>query len=295
MRICETLGMVEKPTCKRSSEREYRGTPRLSPSSLVKGLSGETCDPYALALEYERPSISNDSMDCGTLAHRMVLEPETVNQTVAIWEGKVRRGGEWEAFQEQNADKLIVRGVDFREVAVGASVAAANKHVRKLLTDCEIEHGYTWTEAVDANGNGIRMRGRPDAVSTKMEHGRFTLPDLKFTEAGLDQRSIERTIVNMHYREKMAMYRRAVAMVRGIDVSDIRCKLIFVRLSAPYGVTICDLGSDGLDWAERRMLTLIHEVKRCIEHNAFAPMYSETAFGLTSWELADEQRKMEGE
>jgi hypothetical protein len=236
-------------------------------------------------------------MDCGTLAHRMVLEPETVNQTVAIWEGKVRRGGEWEAFQEQHADKLIVRGVDFREVAVGASVAAANKHVRKLLTDCEIEHGYTWTETEqdDKSGNGIRMRGRPDAVATKSHLGRFNLIDLKTTDAGLDQRSIERTIVNLHYREKMAMYRRAVAIVRGIDVSDIRCKLILVRLSAPYGVTICDLGSDGLDLAERRMLTLIHEVKRCIETNKFAPMYSETAFGLTSWELANEQRKMEGE
>lgn len=272
----------EVPAMKRTSRAEYDSIQRMNPSTLVNGLRGRAVDPYAVKLawegeETERTAASQDRMDRGTLAHLMILEPHTVDQRVAIWSGKVRSGKEWEAFQVENANQLIMRKSDFDEVRHGALIAAACPEIRSLLSDCEIEAALLWNE------QSILCKGLVDAVSQTTAHGTVNIPDLK-TSARIDEQSAVRTIQSLHYRQKMSLYRRAVAKIRNVPTSDVRCFNLFVQIEPPYGVNIMQLGSDGLDWAEKQMLNLIGEVERCIDSGVWKPLVIRSSFGMTSWE-----------
>lgn len=286
-------GLQEPPKIFRQKRSEYDMLSRLNPSSIVHGIRDRTADPYAVKVAFESPNTvakrksNQDALDRGTLAHMMILEPYRVMESVAIYEGPKRAGDDWIAFNEANHGKLIVRRVDYDEVNIGAAVAATNPRIRQLLSDCDIETTLTWNEGT------VGCKGLVDAVQrTPSPLGLLAIPDIKTTERGIDNHSCQQTIRQLHYREKMAMYRRAASMVYGIPTENIRPHLIFVSLTPPFGVNIVQLGSGGLDWAEERMLRVVNAVEIAVHENRFMPLLTESAFGLTGWE-ANEDENME--
>ena len=286
-------GLQEPPKCFRQKRSEYDMLSRLNPSSIVHGIRDRVADPYAVKLAFESPhkvkkrKSDQDSLDRGTLAHMVILEPHRVRDDVAIYEGPKRTGDDWHQFNIENHGKLIVRRVDYDEVVIGAAVAATNPRIRQLLADCDIETTLTWNEGT------VGCKGLVDAVQRKPSPlGLLSIPDIKTTERGIDNHSCQRTIREMHYREKMAMYRRAASKVYGIHTDNIRPHLIFVCLTPPFGVNIVQLGTDGLDWAEERMLRVVKAVESAVHENRFMPLLTESAFGLTGWE-ANEDENME--
>lgn len=279
------LMVYDIPRIERMSRAAYDGLARMNPSTLVHGLRGRAVDPYAVKLEWEGfkapiTQAKQDNLDCGTLAHMMILEPHTVEQRVAIWTGKVRSGKEWDAFQAENSSKLILRKCDFEQTRQGALIAAGVPEIRSLLANCQIEQALLWREG------SINCKGQVDAISATTPQGTVNIPDLK-TSYRIDEQGAVRTIRDLNYRHKMAMYRRAVSQIRGVPTDDIRCFNIFVQIEPPYGVNIVQLGSDGLDWAEKQMLNLLGEVERCIESGIWKPLVIRSSFGMTSWEQFD--------
>lgn len=280
----------ERPTIKSINRYAYDSLQRMNPSTLVHGLLGRDVDPYAVKLAWETPQrarsqASQDSMDRGTLAHLMILEPHRVEESIAIWDGSRRAGAEWDAFQDANHGRLIIRRSDYEEVKTGALIAAANPRVRDLFSGGTVEPSICWTE------NKIACKGRVDYLTEPNAMGIVTMPDLKTTEAGIDERSVIRTITSFHNREKMAWYRRGAAATHCIPTDSYRCYNVFVRLSPPYGVNVVQLSSDGLDWAEERMLNILDAVSVCIDSGLWNPVSLETGFGLSPWELAEEKEE----
>ena len=268
----------ERPRVICQTRAMYDAIPRLRPSVAKAGLCGTGIDPYAVKLAYEADSsTSSDDMDRGTLAHLMILEPHRVESEVAIWHGSRRAGADWDQFEAANDGKLIMRARDFAEVQTGAMIASNMPDVRDILAGCEVEMACLWSEG------SVACKGLVDAIGKTTAHGTVTLADIKTTKR-LDNRSIEKIIVDLKYRESMAMYRRCVAMVRGVRPDAIRVPLIFVRLEPPYGVHVYDLTSDGLDWAEKRMLKVYSEVERCLDSGIWNPLVMRSQFGLTSFE-----------
>lgn len=268
------------------SRELYDAYERLNPSSVVKGLIDDEIDPYAVKLEFERPhSNGNDAMACGTLAHMAILEPETINASVAVWSGGDRRGNEWKDFEDHHAGKLIIRQADFAKTMLGVSQAASHPRIRELLRATTTETTLLWHEGP------VACKGRVDAVGKELAKGCNTinLVDVKTTSRGISPMDCERTTKDMKYREKMAMYRRPIAAKWGIPPCDVRCYLIYLRLDPPYGFNIQQLGSDGLDYHEDRMMLVIDAVRQRIEAGEFKPVELETVFGLTSWEARSMQ------
>jgi len=277
--IQQPLLAHESPIIERTSRKNYDAFHRLRPSVAKSGLCGTGIDPYAVKLAYEgsEANESSDAMDRGTLAHLMILEPHRVDSEVAIWHGSRRAGKDWQQFEAANEGKLIMRAVDFEEVQTGAMIASNTPDVRDILAGCEVEMACLWSEG------SIECKGLVDAIGKTAAHGTVCIADIKTTKR-IDNRSIERTIVDLKYRESMAMYRRCVAMVRGVRPDAVRVPLIFVRLEPPYGCHIYDLTSDGLDYAEKRMLKVYEAVERCIDSGIWNPMVLRSQFGLTSYE-----------
>jgi hypothetical protein len=271
----------------------------MNPSTLVAGLRGDDYDPFAVKWAWEVPSTrksNQDTLDRGTLGHLFMLEPHRVNQAVAIWPaGKRRAGSEWDKFQEVNQHKLIIRDEEFHEIMFGCAQARATDAVTRLLDGVDIEQAIIWPEG------DIRCKGRVDAIKPVDHMGIVNIVDLKTTENGIDNRSTDRTTISLRYREKMSLYRRGVSRALGIDKYDIRCTLIFVQPSPPYGVNVKPISSDALDMCEEKMLTLLGRVRECIRRgqemgcvaNGFPTMSIESAIGLSPWEQADKAHEME--
>jgi hypothetical protein len=232
-----------------------------------------------------------------------MLEPQRVKEAVAIWPSSKRRaGGEWDTFQEANEHKLIIREDDFAEIMFGCAQAKATDAVTRLLDGAAIEQAMIWSDGRDRDHkDDIRCKGRVDAIKPKDKLGFVNIVDIKTTENGIDNRATDNTTRSLRYREKMAFYRRGVSKALGVDKYDIRCTLIFVQLSPPYGVNVKPISSDALDLCEEKMMTILGRVRECIRRgqamgcvaNGFPIMSVESAIGLSPWEQADQAHEME--
>lgn len=277
MSIANVIRPVE-PFLGDLAESVYRSSASLSPSTLVHGLHDfSTLDPYAVKLAYESPGRKvTDEMVKGTLAHLMLFEPDEIDNRVSIWSGGDRRGKEWKDFEAANWGRLIVRECDYAEVSRG--MEQARDTLDDVFAGCLFEQSMQWNE------DDIAMRGRPDAYRSETVAGerRVALLDFKTTN-DISDRATERVVIDLHYREKMSLYRRGHSLLTEHPKEDYRVFLVFARMTPPFGVNVKQLDSICLDFFEQRMLALIEEVRQGIR-KGFKPLVTASAMGLMPWE-----------
>lgn len=261
----------------------YHSIGRMNASSLASGLVDHNeIDPSRVKYEFElapvpRTNAAQDRLDRGTLAHLFMLQPERLAEGVAIWHGDRRHGGEWSMFCDQNHGKLIVTSDDYNAVADACREFRAVPMVSQLLTEIDVE------VAVFSNEDGIYTKNRLDAVK---RGERCVIIDLKTTEAGISQKSVERTIRDHHYREKMAFYKRCYQRESGREVE--ACYNIFLLMTKPYSVRVEKFSEHALEWGQRRMLDCLDEVRRCLIFNRWPVMVKEGIVLVQEWEIRDE-------
>ena len=56
----------------------------------------------------EIPRVEREVFDTGTYFHTCVLEPHKIKSEIAIYQGKIRRGKEWDAFKAKHPGKTII-------------------------------------------------------------------------------------------------------------------------------------------------------------------------------------------
>lgn len=293
MRIIED---VTNPNGKRATgvetipEDVYRSANRLNPSSLAAGLmtNGEV-DPSSIRRAYEhgdfkRTAAQQDRLDRGTLAHLMILQPELVASRVAVWNGDRRAGKEWDEFINANEGKLLIRAEDYREVKMACDQALSVPRVRQMCGGVDVEVAIYGEEA------GLFTKGRVDALRL----GELpAILDLKTTEAGIDWLSVQRTIRDFHYREKMAMYRRMASQATSIDAESFACFNIFVKLPPPVSVRIVKFTSGALEFGWMRMEKAIERVRACIAANDWPVFVAEDMADVAAWEIPEEEVEVE--
>lgn len=106
----------------------------------------------------------------GTLKHLLTLEPHRVETEVAVFTGKKRQGKAWEAFEEENAAKLICTSAELAEAAMAAKSVKRHALAAKLLAQGEAEVSVLWDVA------GHKAKSRIDWLSSE------AIVDLKFTK-----------------------------------------------------------------------------------------------------------------
>lgn len=265
---------------------KYRRNPGLNPSSLAAGLmTGGEIDPRAIRDAYEqvktsRAAAAQDRMDRGTLAHLALLQPERLASDVAVWNGATRRGGAWDTFEAENVGKLIVRIDDYESVMAAVNQMRSQPIVADLLVDAEPE--VAMFVGVESHGLTLQCRGQVDIVR-RSDMKRIV--DIKTTEAGIDQRSCERTIRDLYYREKMALYRKWIADLDGSDPEEWQCWNLFLSLGDRIGVRAMKFTTGALEFGEERMKHAIAETARCLASGRW-PMFAKyDDMDVTLWEI----------
>lgn len=260
---------------------DYHSRTELNPSSIASGLRGPgNVDVRAIhaALHGDKQSraqATQDRMDRGTLVHMALLQPERLATDVAIWTGKTRKGAEWDAFEHDAGDRLVMRQQDF-----DASMSVANELKNHSMVSGSIS-GTKAEVALFCSDQGFECRGQVDCIDIP---GR-RIVDVKTTDAGISPDQVERTIRSFHYREKMAMYRRWAAQITGTDPTEWKCWNLFLCMAEPFGITRVRFTDDALAWGEQQMLNAMQEYRSALKIGGELPIFALDHFvDVKPWE-----------
>lgn len=230
---------------------EYLKWPLLSYSAIKYGRSPQgSMKKLSAAFDGELTSPPTDDMVLGSALHTAFLEPELSHEKVALWDGKVRRGDEWEQFKRKHAGKAILTQKAHEKMVSMTRSIRANKWVQANI-------GLGVKTEVSAVGtyNGVQVRGRADILLDDM------IVDIKKMR-GVDTRTITNTIFSFGYHIQAAIYRKLFNRDRFV--------LICVEGTKPYDCVAVELMDDVLTMGETDTVTILDQYKHAVKIGRFA-------------------------
>lgn len=178
------------------------------------------------------------AMVMGSLAHCLILEPESFDKEFILAPEINRRTNEgkaqWLAFQGKAQGKLIVTPEQYNQAIDMRDAMFANKAVAKLLGNGCSEQPVTWHR----NGEGILCKAKLDYLRSGL------LVDYKTTkDASL--KGFSRSLANYGYYRQMAWYMEAAEVAYGERPRG--AVLIVQDKSLPQAIGIYALKEDALE------------------------------------------------
>jgi hypothetical protein len=161
-------------------------------------------------------------MTLGTLNHMLLLEPHRETTDLAIWTGKVKNGKVWDAFEEANKGKLIVKPQELGKAREMVAAILANPLVANALRKQEgkAELEYMGTDDVFE----VPVKCGFDWITDQM------IFDVKKT-AGTIRDFEQRSIYKYGYHIQAAYYQRLAKLMDG---KERMFGWIVIEDSAPY-------------------------------------------------------------
>lgn len=90
------------------SSETYHGLSGTWSSSQLKDILDDEEIFIKKYIKREIERIEREAFDTGTYFHTAVLEPHKIGEEIAIFDGKVRRGKEWDKFKEMSKGKMVI-------------------------------------------------------------------------------------------------------------------------------------------------------------------------------------------
>lgn len=146
----------------------------------------------------ENSGADTDAFRLGRAAHRAILEPQLLEDTVVAWEGARRAGKEWEGFKIEHAGKDIISLAERDLVAGMAAAVHCHPAAQALLAGpCLVEHAHQWVD----ERTGIECKCRLDLVRISTSQ----MVEIKTARAS-DPRSFGRAAATYRYHGQVAFY-----------------------------------------------------------------------------------------
>ena len=213
------------------------------------------------------------AMQIGSALHAAVLEPEALEAGFAVWDGP-RRGRDYEAFLQANADKSVLNAEEMhkvtgmREAIFGYPLA----DLRSLLARGTRELSIYWRD----ERTGVKCRARPDCFLDGVAF------DLKKTQ---DARPGEfaKAVARYSYDFQGAFYLDGLRRFTGRE--SFTFVLIAVEEAPPHAVWLHELSPELLTSAQLDVRRALALHARCTESGGwpgYPQPYSELA-ALPRW------------
>lgn len=226
----------------------------------------------------DAPREQTKSMFRGSAAHTAILEPIEFMRRYVVFEGARRAGKAWEAFQEENAGKVILKEDEFNTAMAMRDAVQRCATAMAYLRRGQHEAALAWTDPE----TGIACKGRPDFVADDN-----TVVDVKTTRDP-SPFWFQRDVARLQYHVQAAFYVDGLAQ---ITRRESRAVIIAVESAPPHDVAVYRLPDDevlgpGRD-AYRAMLTKLAECRRDNRWPGVAGGF-ELTMTLPAWALPDE-------
>jgi hypothetical protein len=236
---------------------------RVSPKHYQHALRTARADTSALRL--------------GRAVHTACFEPDRMLRDYVLWDGGDRRGKDWLAFKEANAERTILKVEEYERACAIRDAVRAHRLVAPLLVDGQAEHALAWTD----EKTGMACKARLDMLSPA------AVVDLKTSRHAVDARLFASAAWSLGYFHQLAFYVRGARAVTGKEVPAV---IIAVENAPPFDVLVYQVDEDDLWLAGEQIDELLAKLKECRETNQW-PGVGEAAQVLTAprWVHKDPQ------
>lgn len=206
----------------------------------------------------------------GSGCHGMTFgTPEVVQ-----YNGKQRRGKDWEAFQEAHPGAVILNAKEYAKAKGMADSIAANEVARRVLFAPNVIR----EQRIDWEWNGRKWRSTPDAQMFRV------LAELKTTRCA-DPAVFWRDALRLSYHCQLALYRRAIEQTTSVRPQSVY--LFAVESVAPYVVTPFKLSERSLEHGDMLAKRWHEQFLKC-EATGKWPGYTDGVEELDVYEIEDE-------
>jgi len=216
------------------------------------------------AMGVEQPTAA---MEKGSAFHAVL----TGTRPVVRYPGKVRNGKQWEAFQVEHADKLILTSTAYEQVMGMVEAVWSDPEAAPLLN----APGLVYEQTLRPELHGWPCRATPDVRSSDCI---IELKSSATTEPELFQRHATR----MLYHAQLAFYLQACAAA-GVSVKR-DAYIIAVEASAPHPVVVHQLTERTLNMGERSIRLWIERLRGCIAADYY-PGYVQS---VVPWDIEED-------
>ncbi len=222
-------------------EPDTRSMPVRNSHLKAMGRSAAHCR-HAMLNEWEQTL----SMRLGSGAHSLLLG----GPRLVCFPGKRRAGKEWEAFEADNADALILSASEMHKAQSMAAAVRADEVASRVLfgAGTRYEETLLWSQL------GRARRCTPDA------HNASIVVELKTTRDASPDR-FRWDAIRMGYHAQVADYASAFEATYGYAPKD--CFIIAVENCAPYGCTTWRMSSSAMDKGRRLNQERLEQLIAC--------------------------------
>lgn len=193
------------------------------------------------------PSDPTSRMLLGTAVHVKLLGARQGAKPLLVFNGKSRRGKEWDLFKAKNDHAEIVTDPEWELAERIAEAVRTDPVAQRRLEGARYEVPMTWEESgFKCSTSGVDILGGA------------SLADLKTTPSTHPE-TWQRHALKMFYHCQLAWYRRG-ARANGIDCSR-GLYLLGVETSPPFEVVELALSEDLIDLADRTLAKWLEKLR----------------------------------
>jgi exodeoxyribonuclease VIII len=203
--------------------------------------------PQHLQIYLEGGKEDSKALSFGKAFHTMVLEPNKLDDTIAVFEGKTRRGKVWDDFSMEHSDKVIISSSEWDTLTSMYNVILKNNAATEFLSQSQKECVNIWQEGL----TNLKCKGKADCV-IDTGSGKILI-DIKTTaDASLDV--FRRSCWKYGYDRQAAWY------LDGFNATEFW--FIVIEKTAPYRIGIYKAGDELITEGRkknRRLVDMYHE------------------------------------
>lgn len=204
-------------------------------------------------LRIKQPEKDSPHFAEGSFLHSLILEPESVANEYAFFEGWRKQGADWEAFKEANKGKTLLSKPQTKKVEQLFSYYQANQMAKDLLVGCEVE------KSLFCELEGIKVKVRADAINAEKGY----IVDVKTTSFDLDSAAFKATCDRFHYQLSAALYLKCFEQHYGREFD-----FYFIVVGKEdRGCKVYRLSKDSRDTGNMQIAKAIKIYKTCLEKN----------------------------
>lgn len=232
--------------------------------------------PRHYHVQDSRPGDS-DFLRLGSIVHQLVAG-ENLDDIACVFEGKTRRGKEWEAFKASAT--LPILTVAQAESATGCAFALDQHPVARELLRAPYRHELTLTW----DDYGVTAKARLDSL---LDIGHIV--ELKTDGISLTERQFSTKMAELGYHIQAAWYQRAAW-----KCLDLLCPVTIVAVESrwPYDVAVYDLSDDALQAGSEECDEALSTLAECTRTNQWPGAYPvRSTLDLPHWYYAQNERQ----
>lgn len=126
---------------------DYETDPGLNASALKAGRKSMLHMRHYMAHGIKQTA----AMTKGLNIHSAILEPDRFFESLVIWD-RVRRGKDWDMFQAEHQDSIILQQAELQELQAISNSVHANQEAHKVIEATKHEASIFWDHEKDGPG-----------------------------------------------------------------------------------------------------------------------------------------------